>query len=522
MANTGWFAAGSSPTTEMYCEATASTSGSVTTVNCTVKSRHVYSSGFMGTGYVITVYAKSNLGGQGSVEHHKTTDSWSGTAEHTSTFSFTFSPGSATSATITFWSTANTSSAYKFSDKTVTVSFGAGTIEHDMFVTVYSSNYLETMCQAPYSLPTWSEAGGQNDIVWYEAGAGSWTRGGITYNYAHGHTHNNASLDDQWNIHIYSGNTGLGALQFYPRIYIKYNANGGSSTPQTQTKYIGNSVELAAAISRTHYTFEGWDISSTATTPSWSAGYYVDIEAWNSCTAPFAYNNGWTELIPGHPNQTSNTVNLYAIWKANSYQVSYNANGGSSTPAAQSATYPNSLTLASAISRANGSTAGYAVSYNANGGSGAPSAQTSGNRTITYTFSKWAAGSTSSSVKFAAGASYTPTQDVTMYATWSSSTSSNSSWTCSSTKPTRAGYTFLGWSTSSTATTATYTAGSTYTITGALTLYAVWKLDQAQIRVKTGGAYKLGKAYIKVGGEWKKATKVYVKVNGAWKLCTNT
>lgn len=45
----------------------------------------------------------------------------------------------------------------------------------------------------------------------------------------------------------------------------------------------------------------------------------------------------------------------------------------------------------------------------------------------------------------------------------------------SSTKPTRTGYEFLGWSTSSSATSATYSAGENYSFTSATTLYAVWK-----------------------------------------------
>ena len=45
----------------------------------------------------------------------------------------------------------------------------------------------------------------------------------------------------------------------------------------------------------------------------------------------------------------------------------------------------------------------------------------------------------------------------------------------SSTKPTRPGYTFLGWSTSSTATSATYQPGGNFTSNGNTTLYAVWK-----------------------------------------------
>lgn len=72
----------------------------------------------------------------------------------------------------------------------------------------------------------------------------------------------------------------------------------------------------------------------------------------------------------------------------------------------------------------------YTVSYNANGGSGAPSSQTK-----TYGV------------------------DLTL----------------SSTVPTRAGYAFKGWATSSTGAVA-YPAGGTYSANSAVTLYAVWEL----------------------------------------------
>ena len=74
----------------------------------------------------------------------------------------------------------------------------------------------------------------------------------------------------------------------------------------------------------------------------------------------------------------------------------------------------------------------YTVTYNANGGSGAPASQTA---------------------------------------------ISGINLTLSSTVPTRNGYTFLGWSTSSTATTATYAKGATYTANKTVTLYAVWKYN---------------------------------------------
>lgn len=73
----------------------------------------------------------------------------------------------------------------------------------------------------------------------------------------------------------------------------------------------------------------------------------------------------------------------------------------------------------------------WTISYNANGGSGAPDSQTK-----TY----------------------------------------NANLTLSNTIPTKAGYMFKGWSTSSTATTATYAAGGTYSANESVTLYAVWEL----------------------------------------------
>lgn len=72
----------------------------------------------------------------------------------------------------------------------------------------------------------------------------------------------------------------------------------------------------------------------------------------------------------------------------------------------------------------------YTITFNANGGSGTPAAQTKTHGTAL---------------------------------------------TLSSTKPTRDGYTFLGWATSSTATSAQYKPGAGYTQDADVTLYAVWQ-----------------------------------------------
>ena len=96
--------------------------------------------------------------------------------------------------------------------------------------------------------------------------------------------------------------------------------------------------------------------------------------------------------------------------------------------------------------------------------------------------------------------------------------------TLSSTQPTRAGYKFKGWSTSQTATSATYTNQQTVknltaTNGGTVTLYAVWELEQTVFYAKNNqGTWVDGLAYVKINGAWVKAKQVYVKKNGAWVL----
>ena len=159
----------------------------------------------------------------------------------------------------------------------------------------------------------------------------------------------------------------------------------------------------------------------------------------------------------------------------------------------------------------------YTIKYNANGYGTAPSSQTKYyGKTLTlrgaisatgYTFKGWNTSSAGTGTNYAAGASYTKNVSDTLYAKWvantytvtlnaNGGTSGSGGSTVSRTYgenvtiaanriPSRNGYNFLGWATSSTATTATYThagiTSGTCTIsawkstTGAKTLYAVWK-----------------------------------------------
>jgi uncharacterized repeat protein (TIGR02543 family) len=205
--------------------------------------------------------------------------------------------------------------------------------------------------------------------------------------------------------------------------------------------------------------------------------------------AGYAFSDGTTTKTLTGTIGTSTVNALFAI-VTRSYTVAYNANGGTSTPTTQTAKYKAAVTLASAIAKNNtDANVTITVTYNANGGSGAPSNSTgTAVNTTPYTFNKWALNS-ASGTQYGAGTSYTiPAANSTMYATWTTGTTtrkSNPSITLSSTQPTKSGYKFLGWATSSTATTATYGAGTTHTFSANTTLYAVWELAQAQLYTKT-------------------------------------
>ena len=107
----------------------------------------------------------------------------------------------------------------------------------------------------------------------------------------------------------------------------------------------------------------------------------------------------------------------------------------------------------------------FKITYNANGGSGAPSAQS-----FAVACKGWSTSSSATSASYSCGSKYTPTNNVTLYAVWNNATDV----TVSTQIPMRSGYAFRGWSTVSNASTATVGVGSKWSITSDITLYAVW------------------------------------------------
>lgn len=156
-----------------------------------------------------------------------------------------------------------------------------------------------------------------------------------------------------------SGSISIGAKTKYT---VSYNANGGSGAPSAQTKWHGTTLKLSTTKpTRTGHSFQGW-----ATSASGSVAY--------AAGANYTANAG---------------VTLYAVWKANTYKVSYNANGGSGAPSAQTKTYGKTLTLSS----------------------------TKPART-NYTFLGWATSASATAATYSAGGSYTANSAATLYAVW--------------------------------------------------------------------------------------------------------
>lgn len=231
---------------------------------------------------------------------------------------------------------------------------------------------------------------------------------------------------------------------------LSYNANGGSGAPapQSNTVTASSAPSMTFTISgtsptRTGYTFQGWATSSSATAASYQPNGSISI---------------------------SGNTTLYAVWKVVQYTISYNANGGTGAPSAQTKNYGTSITLsATKPSRSSASAGSYTVTYNANGGNAVSAASAA--RTTSYTFSKWNTASDGSGTSYNPSSTYSANANATLYAIWSGSTSTAA---VTLPTPTRSNYSFNGWYTAANGGVKVGNGGASYTPTGNVTLYAQW------------------------------------------------
>ena len=240
---------------------------------------------------------------------------------------------------------------------------------------------------------------------------------------------------------------------------IAYAANGGSSTPTSGTLTYDSTATAASAITRTGYTFAGWKSSKSGTT--YGAGATIPTSEYSTYA--------WNASKP--------TLTMTAQWTINTYTVSYNANGGSGAPSAQTKTYNVTLTLSSTVPTRTG-----------------------------YTFLGWSTSSTATSATYSAGGSYTANAAAVLYAVWRINTYSVSynanggsgtisgqtktygvALTLASSGYTRTGYTLTGWNTKADGTGTSYALGASYTTDAAATMYAVWTINTWTVSYNANG-----------------------------------
>lgn len=264
---------------------------------------------------------------------------------------------------------------------------------------------------------------------------------------------------------------------------ITFDANGGAGAPAAQNKTSGVNLTLSSTKpTKTYCDFLGWSTSKTATSATYSAGGTFTANAattlyavWKYRSTPFGSFDNASSPAPGQVN-----VRGWAIDGDNVNQsIAIHAYVGGEAGAA-------------GANGAFGSTANLVRSdvNDVHKGVG-------NNHGFNYTFSSSKRGAQYVYV-YAINISGTPGNnflidkirvDIPYIITYNANSGtgapavqgklSGTNLTLSSTKPTRANYTFLGWSTSSTATSATYSAGGTFTANADTTLYAVWQASTA-------------------------------------------
>jgi uncharacterized protein (TIGR02145 family)/uncharacterized repeat protein (TIGR02543 family) len=305
---------------------------------------------------------------------------------------------------------------------------------------------------------------------------------------------------------------------------VTFDANGGSGTVSGQSAKYGDNITLPSAsrrLTKEGYTFDVWNTNSSGTGIDYGSGSYYTVtgdvtlyakweidtyRVWfdmnggnngygsiptqrapygTSITLPSGNNltrdgytfGGWstdcygygTNYSAGSQYTVTDDVDLCAVWNANEYTVTFSANGGNGSIPGQRAKYGTSITLPSGndLTRSG------------------------------FTFGGWNTNNSGTGTNYSAGSSFYVYGDVTLYAKWgtvplytvtfnsnggsgsvsSQSAEINSTITLPDGKSlSRNGYTFGGWNTNSSGTGTNYSAGSPFSVTGNVTLYAKWEI----------------------------------------------
>ncbi len=338
--------------------------------------------------------------------------------------------------------------------------------------------------------------------------------------------------DDQlWNLSLQNAES--------EKYTVTYNANGGSGAPSSQTKTHGESIKVSSQEpTRSGYEFEGWATSADGDVdydPSESYTKDSDITfyaVWKPLSYKVTYNAnggtgapaaqvkihneklyitddtperdgysfvGWATTKTGSVSYKASQqytsdkdITLYAVWEANTYTISYNANGGSGVPKNQTKKYAESINISTQE----------------------PTRED-------YIFLGWST-SADGRVEFAPGSVCSVNENITLYALWQEeenevyyiiynanggknapsmqTKNEDEDITISEVVPTREGYTLDGWAIGNNDT-VVYSSGDTYKENKTIYLHAVWTANTYTISYDANGGFDAPRNQTKIHDE---------------------
>jgi len=299
---------------------------------------------------------------------------------------------------------------------------------------------------------------------------------------------------------------------------VNFNANGGTGTlppPQRVTVGAGVTIPGGGGLSKTGYTFGGWNTrpdrtgdnlnEGAAFTPTANITLYANWNAVGMITVSFSANSG-TGALPatqtisvgtGIPVPGGGTLSrgdfVFAGWNTAGDGGGTNLNPGDTFMPTGNVTLHARWTATVTLD-INGGTGTLPGPQTVNAGSGITLPDGAGLSRQGFAFGGWSVRPDGAGDTFSAGATYTPTGDITLYARWLAAFTITfdinqgggtvpSPQTVNEGSPivlpggaglSRQGFAFGGWNTRPDGQGANFGGGSLFPPTGNVTLYARW------------------------------------------------